>query len=199
MIGYLILRTHNVLNRIMLRQKAKEMLKLCTHYDDVEIGPNGLIVNKKCNKDKIILGHKVWIEGTISSTNNYTGLLEIGDYSFIGPNTRIWAFKRIKIGKNVFISHNCNIMDSNTHPTNPGLRIEGSLKLRNTGVWDNTGVECADIIIDDNAWICENSCIMKGVHIGEGAIVAAGAIVTHDVPDMCIVGGNPARIIKRLE
>ncbi len=52
------------------------------------------------------------------------------------------------------------------------------------------------IIIDDEVWLGTNALIMSGVHIGKGAIVAACAIVTKDVPPYAIVGGNPARIIK---
>lgn len=53
-----------------------------------------------------------------------------------------------------------------------------------------------DIIIDDDVWIGYNSVIMSGVHIGQGAVIAAGAVVTKDVLPYSIVGGNPAKIIK---
>ena len=53
------------------------------------------------------------------------------------------------------------------------------------------------IIIEDNVWIGLSSIVLKGVHIGEGSIVAAGAVVTRDVPPHCLVAGIPARIIKR--
>ena len=53
-----------------------------------------------------------------------------------------------------------------------------------------------DIIIDDDAWIGYGSLILSGVHIGQGAIVAAGSVVSKDVPAYAIVGGNPARVIK---
>ena len=52
------------------------------------------------------------------------------------------------------------------------------------------------VIIEDNVWIGERVCILSGVHIGKGAIIAANAVVTHDVPAGCIVGGVPAKIIK---
>lgn len=55
-----------------------------------------------------------------------------------------------------------------------------------------------EVIIEDNVWIGEMACIMPGVRIGKGAIVGANAVVTHDVPAYCVVGGNPARIIKQL-
>lgn len=53
-----------------------------------------------------------------------------------------------------------------------------------------------DIIVEDDVWIGYGSIILSGVHIGQGAIIAAGAVVTKDVPPYAIVGGNPAKIIK---
>lgn len=53
-----------------------------------------------------------------------------------------------------------------------------------------------DIVLDDDVWIAENSIICSGVHIGQGAVIAAGAVVTKDVEPYAIVGGNPARLIR---
>jgi serine acetyltransferase len=52
------------------------------------------------------------------------------------------------------------------------------------------------VVIEDNVWIGENACIMSGVHIGQGAVVAAGSVVNKDVPPYSIVGGVPAKVIK---
>ena len=60
-------------------------------------------------------------------------------------------------------------------------------------------VSSAPILIKNNVWIGMNVIILKGVTIGEGAIVAAGSVVTKDVPDWTLVGGNPAKIIKNLK
>jgi maltose O-acetyltransferase len=54
------------------------------------------------------------------------------------------------------------------------------------------------IIIEDDVWIATRATILKGVHIGKGAVVAAGAVVTRNVPAYSIVGGVPARVIKTL-
>lgn len=199
MLGWFLLRTRNVLNRVINQQRKKEMRMLCDNEGDFILGMNGNIVNLKENKTNIKLGHKVWIEGTISSSDNYKGCLIIGDETFIGENTRIWATKKIVIGKNVAISHNCNIMDSNGHQINAKRRVEVYHNLRDTGIMDNSDVVCSEITIDDFVWIGMNSCIMKGVHIGEGAIVAAGSVVTRDVPPYTIVAGNPAKIVKKIE
>ncbi|MGM9578000.1 MAG: DapH/DapD/GlmU-related protein [Evtepia sp.] len=61
---------------------------------------------------------------------------------------------------------------------------------------DYSQVKSAPIVIRDKAWIGFNAILMKGITIGEGAIVGAGSVVTQDVPDYAVVGGNPARIIK---
>jgi len=60
-------------------------------------------------------------------------------------------------------------------------------------------VPMAPIHISDKVWIGFNVIILKGVNIGEGAIIAAGSVVTKDVPAWTLVGGNPARVIKQLE
>ena len=54
-----------------------------------------------------------------------------------------------------------------------------------------------EIVVEDYAWICTSSIVLQGVRIGRGAVVSAGSVVTKNVPDMCIVGGVPARIIKK--
>ncbi|MCQ2597745.1 MAG: CatB-related O-acetyltransferase [Treponema sp.] len=53
-----------------------------------------------------------------------------------------------------------------------------------------------NIIIDDDVWIAENSIICSGVHIGQGAVIAAGSVVTKDVEPYAVMGGNPAKLIK---
>lgn len=58
------------------------------------------------------------------------------------------------------------------------------------------GISKGKIVIDDDVWIADNTMILSGVHIGQGAIVAAGSIVTKDVPPYAIVGGVPAKVIK---
>lgn len=60
-------------------------------------------------------------------------------------------------------------------------------------------VSKGEVIIDDNVWIGEKASILPGVHIGEGAIIGAGAVVTKDVPPFSVVVGNPARIVKQMK
>ncbi|WP_321332886.1 acyltransferase [uncultured Bacteroides sp.] len=109
----------------------------------------------------------------------------------IGDNTRIngaciHAQNKIVIGKNCLIAANVQIFDSNGH-----LPAFDCVQLR-----INTRDIPKEIIIGDNIWIGANSIILPGVHIGNGSVIAAGSIVTQDIPAMVLAGGNPAKIIK---
>ena len=62
--------------------------------------------------------------------------------------------------------------------------------------WDN--VIMKPVVIEDRSWVGLNSIILKGIRIGEGAVVSAGSVVTKNVPPYTVVGGNPAKILKRI-
>jgi acetyltransferase-like isoleucine patch superfamily enzyme len=111
----------------------------------------------------------------ISIANNAT--LVIGE-GYINNNATIDCFNSITIGNGAAISKGVTIRDSNNHS------IDGNNTIS------------APIIIGDHVWIGLNATILKGVHIGSGAVVAAGAVVTRDVPENTLVGGVPARIIR---
>lgn len=95
----------------------------------------------------------------------------------------IQCANHISIGKNCSIANDCLIQDTNFHST-----INS----------DQTTTKVSDeIIIGDNVWICPKSTILSGVHIGNGAIIAAGSVVTKDVPAYSMVAGVPAKVIKK--
>ena len=109
----------------------------------------------------------------------------------IGKNTRIHgscihAFKRIIIGNDCLIAANCQIFDSNGHNSSPNERriSNGTAK---------------EIKIGDNVWIGANSIILPGVSIGANSIIAAGSVVNKSIPAEHIAGGNPAKLIKRID
>jgi acetyltransferase-like isoleucine patch superfamily enzyme len=128
------------------------------------------------------------------------GSISVGQNSFIGEGTRIWSAAGVSIGNNVLISYNCNIIDTNSHELDHLERADGFRRLVSQGYPKDQGsVDNAQITIGDYAWISFNSTILKGVKIGEGAIVAAGSVVTKDVPPFTLVGGNPARVLRNLK
>jgi len=122
--------------------------------------------------------------------------ISIGQYSYLGPEVRIWAHDEIIIGENAAIAHNVQIIDSNSHSLSASARGI-KFKEHRDGVQSQIfeDVVASPIKIGDDVWIGTGSIILKGVNIGEGAIVAAGSVVTKDVPSFAIVGGNPAKVI----
>jgi len=109
--------------------------------------------------------------------------IEIGDNSDLGINCRIYG--QVVIGNDVMMAPDVIIMTSNHNfdRLDTPMRNQGDAAVR-------------PVVIGNDVWIGTRVLILPGVHIGNGSILAAGAVVTKNVPDFAIVGGNPARIIK---
>ena len=116
---------------------------------------------------------------------NEGAVLKLGS-GYMNYDCVVDVFNSVTIGHNVVISERVAIRDSDNHI------------VREDGVEINkdTKPTACPIVIEDHVWIGMNCIILKGVTIGEGAIVAAGSVVNKDVPAHCMVGGVPARVIK---
>lgn len=126
-----------------------------------------------CGKD-VNVEHGVDFEGGLQ--------IEIGDRSGLGINSIIGV---TKIGKDVMMGREVIILSQNhifSDVTKP-MNVQGEEKPR-------------AVIINDDVWIGARAIILPGRTIGKGAIIGAGSVVTKDVPNYAIVGGNPARILK---
>jgi galactoside O-acetyltransferase len=122
--------------------------------------------------------------------------IQIGERTFIGGSSIISAEKVI-VGDDVLISWGCTVVDHNSHASSWHDRSHDVMDwMSGKKVW--THVERQPVTIESKAWIGFNVIILKGVTIGEGAIVGAGSVVTKDVPPYTIVGGNPARVIREI-
>lgn len=109
----------------------------------------------------------------------------------------------IKVGKNVFINHACTFMDRGTITIGDNVLIGPKVSLITTNhdldpTKRNVLINKA-IKIENNVWIGANAVVLPGITIGENSIVAAGSVVTKDVPKNTIVAGNPAKFIKNVE
>lgn len=118
----------------------------------------------------------------------------------IGEHSRIWSASSVTIGNGVLVSHNCNIIDTNSHELHYQERVDSYKKMLKEGHPKlKPNVESKPIIIEDYAWINFNSVILKGIKIGTGAIIAPCSLVTKDVEPFSLVAGNPAKQIKRYD
>ncbi len=129
------------------------------------------------NNGTVILGDRVLLHRYVK-LSAYGGKIEIGNNSYIGDRTEIHAGEMVKIGSCVNIAWDCNILDRDYHAFESDSEVK------------------KPVIIENRVWIGARSIILKGVTIGEGAVVAAGSVVTRDVPPRCLVAGNPAKVIK---
>jgi acetyltransferase-like isoleucine patch superfamily enzyme len=105
--------------------------------------------------------------------------LRIGDRCFINIGTVIEASSRIEIGSRTKIGDEVLILDSNYHEVSEGA-----------------GVKSAPIAIGRNVWIGNRAIILPGVSVGDHSVIAAGSVVTRDVPARAVVAGNPARVVR---
>ena len=165
----------------------------------VYIGPNAKIAHKggflhigrrwnveRFRHTELILRENAIIEihDTFSIYSGCFILVEPGGRLILGKggmnhNVRIVVVKSIRIGHNSYLSDYVTLRDSDNHP------IGASLKNHS-----------APIIIGDNVLVGLNSTILKGVTIGDGAVVAAGSVVTRSVPPKALVGGAPAKVLR---
>lgn len=126
------------------------------------------------------------------------GRITVGDWCFVGPETRIWSGGAISIGDRVLISHSVNIFDNLTHPIAARARHEQVRAIYASGHPRDIDLGDQAVSIGDDAWIGAGATILRGVSIGRASIVAAAAVVTRDVPDGAVVAGNPARLMREL-
>ena len=159
------------------------------------VGKN-LDINKPWNIDvygkNISLGENVHIRTSRNvitqicawNKNDCDGIIEIGNNVLISPGVRIISAEEIIIDSNVMIASNVYISDSDWHGIYDRINTPGSSKK---------------IHIEENAWIGEGSKISKGVRIGKNSIIGLGSVVTSNVPDNEIFGGNPAKKIGEID
>ena len=127
----------------------------------------------------------------------HAGKIEIGEWCFVGEDSYVWSSNHIKIGDRVLISHNVNIHDTDGHPFDASARHEQYRSIATVGhPSDIDSINSRPITIMDDVWIGFGASVLKGITVGEGAIVAAGAVVTKDVPPYSVVVGNPARVVR---
>ena len=115
-------------------------------------------------------------------------------YPVNGDRLTIGKFCSIACGaKFLFTSANHTMRSLSTYPFPLFFEEWGLEKSRVTDAWDNRG----DIVVGSDVWIGRESVILPGVHIGDGAIIAARSVVAKDVPPYTVAGGNPVRVLKQ--
>ena len=193
---------------VMLRYNRIKMI-----LQGVSIGKNAKVYNSVYldihPKSQVTIGH----DFTITSGGNYNPLcrnikgcivaersntkITIGNH--VGMSAPcLWAKKEINVGNYVNIGGDCIIIDSDAHNLDWKIRDSG-IMFSTKETLDVHTAKCAPINIQDHVLIGARCIILKGVTIGENSVIAAGSIVTKDVPANVIAGGNPCKVIKNIK
>lgn len=170
-------------------------LKYGLNTKDISIGKNFMVSNIECIK----FGHHMGISDNVELCVSYNKdilnskkierpSLSFGDNVWIGRDCHFGCSFDIRVGNYVIFAPCCHVSDRNHGYSN--LEIPISLQPE---------FAKKPVIIDDETWIGFGAQIMAGVHIGKHCVIGAGSIVTKDIPDYCVVGGNPAKILKRYD
>ena len=158
--------------------------KLTLGYGDCTIARfthSGCNLNLMSQSQLILSGNSmIGLGSALTLEENAT--LSLGSSTYICAGATIRVAHKVTIGDQCAISWNVTIMDSDFH----------EYALEDGTIPEKT----KEVIIGNNVWIGNNVLILKGVHIGDNAIIAAGSVVTKNVPEGSVVAGNPAKIIK---
>ena len=188
-ISSILKKIDNVYARIfslMIKSEFKSMKGIICHPNQLK-GMEYISVGKNTRFEKgVIL--TAW--KTLHDSKSFPSIT-IGDNCNINEFNHITACSQITIGDNLLTGRYVYISDNShgsskyeeqmLHPHLRPLHVKGP------------------VVIGNNVWICEHACVLSGVTIGDGAIVAANAVVTHDVPPYSIVAGVPAKVVKFLK
>jgi len=144
--------------------------------------------------DALVIGQHCTMDG-VHFAIEAKGAIRIGDHCYF-TNTVLLCELEICIGNYVVIGWNASIADSDFHPIAPAERIADAIACSPLGKGrPRPAVARRAVMIGDDVWIGPNATILKGVHIGNGAFIEAGALITRDVPARARVLGNPAQIV----
>lgn len=180
-----------LINQLRVLRDRFVLERIAARYESCRIDPRAVIrIGKHC---RLEFGHHVTVGAyTVISIepDGITGpengaVLSVGDHTYFGELNNIRVAGLTQIGSKCLISQGVSIIASN-HSFRAGVPIADQPRQP-----DKEGVT-----IGDDVWIGTNATILPGVNIGNGAVIAAGSVVTRDVPKNAIVAGVPAKVIK---
>jgi acetyltransferase-like isoleucine patch superfamily enzyme len=175
------------------------------HIRGVSIGKQleifGRCIIRKNPGSKIRLGNHVqiissaWRSSTANCTNSKlrtfypSAEIIMEDHSGMTGGVIVARSKKITIGRHCMLAPNVVILDSDFHLLWPPDRRHNT--------WE-TDID-RDVTLEPNVWVGIGSIILKGVTIGENSVIAAGSVVTSNIPSNCLAGGNPAKVLRKLD
>src|SRR6201992_2521426 len=137
-------------------------------------------------RGRVEFGSFIWI-GDRTKIRCHEGLVEIGSKTVLGQECTITAYQHIRIGEQCVIADRAMFIDFDH-----GV-VEVERPIREQGIYKR------DVEVGSNVWIGYGACILRGVRVGDNAVIGTNSVVTRDVPANAVVGGIPARILRMRE
>jgi acetyltransferase-like isoleucine patch superfamily enzyme len=183
------MRRHRMLNakyaRLAVRLLRRRLTNRRLHSDGLAfIGPG--VVLQIGRRGRIELGRWSWL-GHGTKIRCHEGVVSIGAKTVLGQECTISAYQHVSIGRECVIADRVMLIDFD-HGV---VEVERPIRLQ--------GIYKRDVRVGNNVWIGYGACILRGVTVGDNAIIGTNSVVTRDVPANAIVGGVPARLIRMRE
>lgn len=134
-------------------------------------------------ESRLKFGRFVWI-GDGTKIRCHEGQVEIGDKTVMGQECTISAYQRVRIGAECVIADRTMFIDFDH-----GV-VEVERPIRSQGIY------MKDVVVGSNVWIGYGACVLRGVSVGDNAVIGTNSVVTRDVPANAVVGGVPARVLR---
>jgi acetyltransferase-like isoleucine patch superfamily enzyme len=155
----------------------------------IGLGPFGLSTKRDVSIVRVHPEGRLRCEGVVSLQRGVrivvdSGLLQLGPGVNVNGFTKILVRERVSIGAYCNISWNTQILDNDFHP----MTVDGVEQPMS-----------APVVLADRAWVGTGAIVLKGVTVGESAVVAAGSVVTKDVPPKTVVAGSPAKVVGHID
>jgi acetyltransferase-like isoleucine patch superfamily enzyme len=192
------MKVPQLLNWLLSYHRTQQCLNNVTPLLGAKFGAQAVVHNRSGDRSRIKIGKHTLVDGELL-VHDYGGQIEIGDYTYIGLGARVWSGESVKIGRHVFLAHNVNITDTNSHQVSAVERAEHYIRTIVRGQpFEKGSIKTAPVVIGDHAWLNFGVGVLRGVTIGEGAIIGAGSLVTHDIPPYMLAVGSPAKVVKEV-
>lgn len=143
---------------------------------------------------RVVVGEQSQVSGSIIFDKEGASVV-IGNRVFM--NGLLVSACNIQLGDDILMAWGVTVVDHNSHSLSFSKRSRDVVDWQ-SGIKDWTNVKMSPVKISDKVWIGFNAILLKGIVVGEGAVVAAGAVVTKDVPPWTVVAGNPACVVKEI-
>ena len=168
---------------------------------NVRVGPDSVLTGAHAFKrfrsrrdPALVVGAHCTMDGVHFALGE-EGVIEIGDYCYF-TNAVLLCELALRVGSYVVIGWNATLADTDFHPVGPAERVADAVACSPLGRGrPRPPLVRSPVVLEDDVWVGPNATILKGVRVGAGAFIEAGALVTRDVPPRARVVGNPARVV----